>query len=232
MLSALSLSPNCWTLQSFSRLFVPGINHIWRQKPGEPEIPMLSIYLIVPQEVEPSLDYKVTRSADIEVEPIVPAPFTLALHNWATEEPTSPREYYKPDKEAYSRKKDPKEDARLVFVGEKGKDRLFRLDIFPVSYLPSANMISPAASVVAEVTMPDRQAKQDEPAKTSRNTKSCKENPAASASVSVTAHTSGIKRIRGFRDREMAISMATPVRRSMVVTLSKNAEEKAVKTMR
>ncbi len=46
------------------------------------------------------------------------------------------------------------------------------------------------------------------------------------------ARTRGIRMISGLMERETAISMATPVKRSMVVTLSRKAEETAVKTMR
>jgi len=46
------------------------------------------------------------------------------------------------------------------------------------------------------------------------------------------ARTRGIRRWRGLRPREMEISMATPVNSSMVVTLSRKADETAVKIMR
>ncbi len=46
------------------------------------------------------------------------------------------------------------------------------------------------------------------------------------------ASTRGIKMVIGLMARETAISMATPVKRSIVVTLSRKAEETAVKIMR
>jgi len=46
------------------------------------------------------------------------------------------------------------------------------------------------------------------------------------------ARTKGISIYRGLRERDTQISMATPVNNSMVVTLSRNAEDTAVKTIR
>ena len=46
------------------------------------------------------------------------------------------------------------------------------------------------------------------------------------------ARTRGIKMVSGLIESETAISIATPVRRSMAVTLSRKAEDTAVKIMR